>query len=63
MNLQESTQKKMVLIPAAELRGKANSKKEIFNLLCVECDAYLPSYETLTIYFLKDLISGKKKCK
>ena len=30
--------------------------------LTIDGKAYLSPYETLTIYFLKDLVSGKKKC-
>lgn len=52
-----------VTITAQEFRAKYNSKKECFNFLSVDCKAYLSSYETVTIYFLKDLISGSKKCK
>ena len=54
---------KVVAITAQEFRAKFNSKKECFNFLSVDCKAYISSYETVTIYFLKDLISGKKKCK
>ena len=52
-----------VSIPAAEFKAKYNSKKECFYFLSVDCKAYLSSYETVTIYFLKDLIAGTKKCK
>ena len=51
-----------VNITAAEFRAKYNSKKECFFFLSVDCKAYLSSYETVTIYFLKELIAGKKKC-
>ena len=36
---------------------------EVFTFLTVDVKAYLPAMHTLTIYFLKDLIAGKKKCK
>ena len=52
-----------VSLTASEFRAKFNSKKECFNFLTVNCKAYLSSYETVTIYFLKDLIAGRKKCK
>ena len=48
---------------AAAFASKFKSKREIFLLLTIDCHAYLPHYQTVTIYFLKDLISGKKKCK
>jgi len=31
--------------------------------LTIDAGAYLPEHQHLTIYYLKDLISGKKKCK
>ena len=43
--------------------SKYKSKREVYNFLTIECHAYLPPYDTLTIYFLKDLISGAKKSK
>ena len=50
-------------ITAATFASKFNSKREIYMFLTVEVQAYLPAYDTVTIYFLKDLISGAKKCK
>ena len=43
--------------------AKYKSKRECYNFLTVQVEVYLPAYETVTIYFLKDLISGKKKRK
>ena len=31
--------------------------------LTVDGNAYLSAFDTLTVYFLKDLVAGKKKCK
>ena len=50
-------------LAAASFAAKFASKKELLNFLSVEVGAYLCSHEMLTIYFLKDLVSGKKKCK
>ena len=50
-------------ITAATFASKFNSKREIYMFLTVDVRAYLPAYDTVTIYFLKDLISGAKKCK
>ena len=52
-----------VRIPAAEWQSKYKSKKENFEFLTVNCKAWLSSYDTVTIYFCKDLIKGKKSCK
>ncbi len=31
------------------------------SLLTVDVGCYLPHYETITIYFMKDILAGKKK--
>ena len=50
-------------ISAQAFAAKFKSKKEIYQLLTVDAKAYLPTYDCITIFFLKDIISGKKKCK
>ena len=50
-------------ITASMFASKYNSKREIYMFLTIDCMAFLPDYRTLTIYFLKDLLSGAKKCK
>ena len=45
-------------VSAASFGAKFRSKRECYNFLTVECKFYLPAYDTLTIYFLKDLITG-----
>ena len=52
-----------VQIQAQAFASKFKSKREIYLLLTVDAKAYMPPYETITIYFLKDLIAGNKKCK
>ena len=53
----------METITAAAFAAKYKSKREIYVFLTVEAGAFLPSYDTVTIYFLKDLIGGVKQCK
>ena len=48
-------------VTALAFASKYKSKREVYNFLAVEVKAYLPSYDTLTIYFLKDLVNGTKK--
>jgi len=36
-------------ITAAAFSAKYRSKREVYNLLTVDCRAYLPSYEAVTI--------------
>ena len=50
-------------VTSTSFAAKYRSKREIYNLLTVDVGAYLPPFETVTIYYLKDIISGKKKCK
>lgn len=38
-----------------EVEAKMKSKPEVYKFLTLEVGAYLPRYETVTIYFLKDL--------
>ena len=52
-----------VRISAAEWQSKYKSKKENFEFLTVELGAWLSSYDTVTIYFCKELIKDKKSCK
>ena len=52
-----------VQIPAAAWKAKYQSKREQFDFLTICCKAWLSSYETVTMYFLKDFFAGKKKCK
>ena len=48
---------------ADEFASKFKSKREVYLMMTLDVGAYLPSYDSVTIYFLKDLISGTKKCK
>ena len=50
-----------VLVSAATFAAKYRSKRECYNFCAVEANIYLPAYEQVTIYFLKDLISNRKK--
>jgi hypothetical protein len=49
------------MVPAQIIAGKFRSKNDIYYLLTVDAGAYLPDKDTLTIYFLKELVSGAKK--
>jgi hypothetical protein len=41
--------------------SKFRSKAECYKFLAIEAGAYLPHQNNITLYFMKDLISGKKK--
>ena len=53
----------MAKISYKEWGAKLKSKSENYRFLTVEVGAYLPEYHCISVYFLKDLICGKKKCK
>ena len=46
-----------------EFASKYESKREVYNFLASAVGAYLAGYENVSIYFLRDIVSGKKKCK
>ena len=48
-------------ITAAAFSARYRSKREIWMFLAVQLRAYLPTYSTITTYFMKDIIASKKK--
>ena len=48
-------------ITQKEFGAKYRSKRECFKFMTVDCKAYIDKFEHVTTYYLKDLISGKKK--
>ena len=48
-------------VTASTFASKFRSKREIYVFLTVDVRAYLCNCDNLTIYFLKDLVSGKRK--
>ena len=65
-------------VTSKDFMAKFSSKREVYNFLSIDVGAYLPSYgksivysalilflnpEQVTIYFIKDLLNGKKKSK
>ena len=48
-------------VTAATFSAKFRSKWEIYVFLTVDAKAYLCNCDNLTIYFLKDVVSGKRK--
>jgi hypothetical protein len=43
-----------------ELMEKISSKKDVYNFLAQECEAYLPKMDTINTYFLKQITRGAK---
>ena len=50
-------------VTVAAFSAKFRSKREVYQFLTLDVRAYLPPVHTLTLYFLKDIVSGAKKRK
>ena len=48
-------------ISSKEFSAKYRSKRGIYNFLATDVGVYLPPYDNVTIYFIKDLMFGRKK--
>jgi len=46
---------------AAQFAAKFKSKRECHRFLAVDVGAYIPPLSTVTIYHMRDLISGDKR--
>lgn len=44
---------RLVQVNINELSEKVASKRDIYNFLTQECEAYLPKIDTVNIFFLK----------
>ena len=42
------------------LMEKIASKRDVYNFLALECEAYLPKMDTVNIYFLKQIARAQK---
>lgn len=51
------------VITSQQFGAKFQTKYSVHQFLTVECSAYLPPNSCVTIYHMKDLMMGKKKCK
>ena len=54
-------QQQFTQVSSKELAAKYQNKREIYNLLATDVGIYLPPYDNVTIYFLKELMGGEKK--
>ena len=43
------------------MKEKFKSKNELYRFLAQDCGAYLPKKEATNVYFLKDIMLGKKE--
>ena len=56
-------QAERVKVRTKEFAAKFSSKKEVYSFLCGQVKAYLAGYDSCSIYFLRSLVIGEKKCK
>ena len=52
-----------VQVNAKAFATKYQSKRECWNFLAVQAAAYLPAFHCVTLFYLKQIIAGKKRCK
>ena len=50
-------------VSAKEFSAKYKSKYEVYRFLTVDCGHYISPYNTVSIYFLRDLAAGIKRRK
>ena len=60
INQNNGAQIQKQVVSAAEFNAKFRSKKEVFRLLSFEVGAYLPPYDAVTVWHLRDLAAGKR---
>ena len=44
-----------------DIMEKMASKRDVYNFLTIECEAYLPKVDTVNIFFLKQITRGAKE--
>ena len=57
----EDAAPKKYYVTAKEFSAKYNDKDEIYNFLACEVCVYLPHSDHITIWFLQEIMNGKKK--
>ena len=53
-------QRPLTKVSAAEFDAKYSGKREVFRFLSSEVHAYLPNYEALTVWHLRDLAASRR---
>ena len=53
----------MEVLTIKEFAAKFRSKNEVYQFLTVDVKAYMPPKEVTTMWFMKDICTGKRKCK
>ena len=63
MQQKSSMLQKRPVVSVQSFGAKFQTKHAIHYFLTVEVGAYLPPKSCVTMYYLRDLINGKRKCK
>ena len=50
-------------VSVQEIAAKFESKHEIYHFLTTELSMYLPKYKQTSIYWMREIVAGKRKCK
>ena len=51
----------MIKVDAGAFGAKFSSKREVWRFLSCDVGAYLASYQTMTIFHLRDIVAKKRK--
>ena len=57
---QMQQQQNLQAVNVNQMMIKASSKKEIYNFLALECEAYLPKVDTINVHYLKQVVRAQK---
>ena len=49
------------MVTTAEFNAKYRAKPEVYRFLAFECGIYLPTYNAISIFHLRDIAAGKRK--
>ena len=49
------------IVTTKEFNAKFRSKREVYQFLAFDVEAYLPPYDNVTVFHLRDLASGKRQ--
>ena len=55
-----SMEDRLIKVTATEFSAVASSKTEVYRFLASEVGAYLDAYNTMTVWHLRDIMSGKR---
>ena len=59
----EQQQPAAMQLTAKEFNAKFGTKREVYDFATVHCGFYLPENQCVTIYWLRDILSGERKGK